>query len=107
MNPPFIMTYALMRGYNILLLKLEIMLTQLGQNLHPWCNLSELILDANDVGNSGLDAVFTHIHHLSKLTWFWISATIGNSCSALVRDCLHAVGKGLSTCCRYGIVYML
>ena len=66
----------------------------LGQHLHYWCHLSQLMLDGNDdVGNSGLHSVLAHIHHLSKLTDFYISATIDSSCSALVRDCLHAVGR--------------
>ena len=65
----------------------------LGQHLHHWCHLSELGLFDNDVGNSGLHSVLTHLHHLSKLTWFNISATIDSSCSTLVRDCVHVVGK--------------
>ena len=65
----------------------------LGQHLHHWCQLSVLSLEDNfDVGNRGLHSVFTHIHHLSKLTVFRISVNIDSSCSALVRDCLHAVG---------------
>ena len=65
----------------------------LGQHLHHWCHLSVLVLYDNDVGNSGLHSVLTHIHHLSKLTFFTISAYIDSSCSDLVRDCVHALGK--------------
>ena len=66
----------------------------LGQHLHHWCHLSGLWLAGNDdVGNSGLHSVLAHIHHLSKLTVFMISATIDRSCSALVRECVHAVGE--------------
>ena len=54
-----------------------------------------LRLQGNDVGNRGLDAVFTHLHHLPKLKWFGMDATIDSSCSTLVRECLHAVGEDI------------
>ncbi|XP_072015826.1 NLR family CARD domain-containing protein 4-like [Amphiura filiformis] len=54
-------------------------------------NLTRLQLDCNDIGNTGVDALFRHIHHLTKLEYMAIDAKINNQCSALVRDCLVAI----------------
>ena len=69
-------------------------ITALAQSFSHWPDLRGIYLNGNDdVGNSGLDAVFRHIHHLPKLTALQVSAHIDSQCSTLVRDCLHAIGE--------------
>ncbi|XP_072016286.1 NLR family CARD domain-containing protein 4-like [Amphiura filiformis] len=56
-------------------------------------NLTSLYLSGNNIGNTGVDALFRHIHHLTKLDYLAIDANINNQCSTLVKDCLVAIRK--------------
>ena len=68
--------------------------TTLAESFIHWPQLTTLHLCANyDVGNTGLDALFRHIHQLPNLTHFSIKAVINNQCSTLVRECLKAINN--------------
>ncbi|XP_072016289.1 NLR family CARD domain-containing protein 4-like [Amphiura filiformis] len=55
-------------------------------------NLTRLDLYGNGIGNTGVDALFRHIHHLTKLEYLSINPKLDNQCSDLVKDCLDAIG---------------
>ncbi|XP_072017961.1 uncharacterized protein [Amphiura filiformis] len=44
-------------------------------------------------GNHAVDALFKHIHHLTKLQYLVFASYLGNRCSDRVKDCLAAIGK--------------
>ncbi|XP_072015013.1 NLR family CARD domain-containing protein 4-like [Amphiura filiformis] len=56
-------------------------------------NLTLLFLECNDIGNTGVDALFRHIHHLTNLEQLSFHAILDNQCSDLVKDCCSAIGK--------------
>ncbi|XP_072017047.1 NLR family CARD domain-containing protein 4-like [Amphiura filiformis] len=65
----------------------------LAESFHHWPHLKQLYFSYNpDICNDGLEAVLRHLHHIPKLTSFWISAFIDSQCSELVQNCLHALG---------------
>ena len=79
--------------------------TALAQSFSHWPDLRMIFLRGNDdVGNSGLDAVFRHIHHLPQLTDLEISAHIDRQCSTLVRDSLLVIEKKVPA--KRGKVYI-
>ena len=55
-------------------------------------NLTVLDISGNYVGNSSAHAVFKHLHHLTKLHKLGITAQVDNQCSALVKECVTAIG---------------
>ena len=68
--------------------------TTLAESFVHWPQLTTLDLSDNlDVGNTGLDAWFRHIHQVSKLTHYSIEAVINNQCSTLIKECLKAINK--------------
>ncbi|XP_072016939.1 NLR family CARD domain-containing protein 4-like [Amphiura filiformis] len=46
-------------------------------------------------GNHVVDALFKHIHHLTKLQYLKFDCKLGNACSDRVKDCLAAIGERL------------
>ncbi|XP_072015074.1 leucine-rich repeat-containing protein 31-like [Amphiura filiformis] len=58
-------------------------------------NLTVLNLGWNEIGNTGTDAVFRHINHLTKLEYLEMDVRLDMKCSALVKVCCAAVGKDI------------
>ena len=56
-------------------------------------NLTKLDIGQNGMGSTGAHAVFKNLHHLSKLDKLCITLPVDSECSALVKECVAAIGE--------------
>ncbi|XP_072016940.1 NLR family CARD domain-containing protein 4-like [Amphiura filiformis] len=68
---------------------------ELSQRFVSMRNLTHLDLwhGRSYFGNHAVDALFKHIHHLTKLQYLRFSCKLDNKCSDRVKDCIAATGK--------------